>query len=43
MARAGAGQQLYAELSRKCDRDLVAPGYKRATCYAAYAALTKGC
>jgi hypothetical protein len=43
MARAGAAAQLYAELSRKCDRELAAQGYKRADIpRAAYNELTKG-
>ena len=43
MARAGAAGQLYAELRCKCDRDLVAHGYKRTDVpHAAYDELTKG-
>ena len=43
MARARAAAQLYAELSRKCDRELAAQGYKRADIpRAAYDELTKG-
>ena len=43
MARARAAAQLYAELSRKCDRQLAAQGYKRADIpRAAYDELTIG-